>query len=257
MLKTIFFLILFFCIFANLVLAEYKIEILELPKEIFVERGWLKYLNIIVNNNGTLDISNVTISFDGEFPNWFELQTNQIDLLEVNKNASFLVKLSVPSDAETKSYSFILFAKSKEITNSKTFSIRVFKSKADMMLYQIKVLELKIDEIQNNAKKAEESGKNVTAILNLLSEAKGYLESSKNYINNEEYERVTDLMINVENLIKEAEYDLTIAPLKITTSNSGFPFEMLLIPIFIILFIVLIFLRKNKESVKKIPVVKI
>ncbi|MEM7817120.1 MAG: hypothetical protein QXZ20_04355, partial [Candidatus Aenigmatarchaeota archaeon] len=78
-----------------------------------------------------------------------------------------------------------------------------------------------------------------------------------NYINNEDYNRVTDLMINAENLIKEAEYDLTIAQPKITASSSAFPFEILLLPIFIIPLIVFIFLKSGKENVKKIPVVKI
>jgi len=262
-LKNFSFLVLFFCILANITLAEdYRIEVADYPKEIFIERGWIKYFNVIVINDGDANLNNVTISFDGEFPQWFEVQTNKTDILQINNNASFLVKLNVPSGVEAISYSFILIAKSKEVTNSKTFTVRAFKSKADMMLYQIQKLEIEIEDVQRNVTKVESSGKNVTSIVNILNEAKNYIETSKNYISKEEYTKATDLMINVENLIKEATYDLSIAPSNTPMfSSSGFSFDwsLITIPVIAVILIVFYFIFKGrkKEVITKTPLVKI
>jgi DNA-binding protein YbaB len=240
---------------------DYRMDIVDHPKEILIERGWVKYFNVVVTNSGNGNLNNVTIYFDGEFPQWFEVQTNKTDVLQINNNASFLVKLNVLSTAESGTYSFILYAKSKEITDSKTFSIRVFKSKSDMMLYQVQKLEIEIEDMQRNVTKAENLGKNVTGVINVLNEAKDYLETSKSYIDKEEYEKATNLMINVENLIKEAIFDLSIAPSKnVITSISEVSFEWVVIPFAIIIATVIIFYmfkRRKREGFIKTPVVKI
>lgn len=122
--KFFLYVILFFCIFSNTVFAEeYRIKIVDYPKEILIERGWVKYFNAVVMNDGDLNLKNVTISFDGEFPQWFEVQTNETSLLQVNSNASFFVKLSVPSDAEAKIYSFIIYSKAKKLQAAKTLML--------------------------------------------------------------------------------------------------------------------------------------
>ena len=136
-----------------------------------------------------------------------------------------MVKLSVPPDADPKSFSFILYSKSKEILSSKTFTVKVFKSKTDSMLYQVQKLELEIEYVKLNATKVENSGKNVTGVYNTLDEAKNYLETSKTYVNSGKYLEVTDLIINVENLIKKAVYDLSIAPAKLISTDGSYSFS--------------------------------
>lgn len=130
------------------------------------------------------------------------------------------------------------------------------------MLYQIQKLEIDIEDIQRNATKIEISGKNVTGVKNILDEAKNDLETSKGYISKEEYIKATEFMINVENLIKEASYDLSIAPSKTTNTSSseGFLFELFIISVIAIIAIILFYnfkVRKKKENVIKTPVVKI
>jgi len=259
MLRKILYLVLLFCIFSRITLAAYEIDAVEYPKEILIERGWMKYFNVVVTNNGDLNLNNVTISFDGEFPQWFDTQSS-VSTLQVNSNASFLVKLNVPANVEAKTYPFILNIKSKEVTNTKSFTVIVFKSEADAMLYQIQELETEIEDTQRDANRVENSGKNVTSATNDLNEAKNYLDISKDYINKEEYENATDLMINAENLIKKATYDLSIAPPKALVTPSGFPFEFTIpIPIIaiIIIFIFSLRSRKKKATTIKQPVVKI
>jgi hypothetical protein len=219
-------LILIFLISIEIALAqEYRINSVEYPKEIIVERGWTNYFSVVVKNTGDIELNNVTVYFDGESPEWFEVLTNKTNVLQISDNSSFMVKLSVPPDADPKSYSFILYSKSKEILSSKTFTVKVFKSKTDSMLYQVQKLELEIEYVKLNATKVENSGKNVTGVYNTLDEAKNYLETSKTYVNSGKYLEVTDLIINVENLIKKAVYDLSIAPAKLISTDGSYSFS--------------------------------
>jgi hypothetical protein len=241
---------------------DYKIDVADYPKEIMIEVGWLKYFNIVLKNNGDLKLDNVSVSFDGESPQWFEVQNNNLDVLQPNNNASFLVKLNIPSNTESKSYSFILFAKSKEITDSRAFSVRIFNTEADMLLYQVDQLEIEIEDIERNATKVEESGKNVTEVKNTLDQAKEYAASSKDYINRGDYEKVTELIIELGKLIKEASFDLSIAsPNKGTTSSSNDSMSLIVlinvIGIIAIAIILILLKRSKKENIIKTPIVKI
>jgi hypothetical protein len=214
--------------------AEYGIDAVEYPKELLIERGWTNYFNVVVKNVGDSILNNVTVYFEGEFPQWLEVTTNKTDVLQISANSTFIVKLSIPPDAEAKSYSFILYAKSQEITNSETFILRVFESKTGMMLYQLQKLELEIDYIKLNATKVENSGKNVSGVMDILDEAKDYIDISKNYINNEKFQEATELMISIENLIKKANYDLSIAPSKASPLNIDYSFSydlLIIIPV--------------------------
>jgi len=225
-------LILIFLISIDIVLAEYRIDAVEYPKELLIERGWTNYFNVVVKNIGDSILNNVTIYFDDEFSQWFEVTTNKTDVLQISANSSFMIKLSVPPEAEAKSYSFNLYTKSQEITSSKTFTLKVFESKKGMMLYQVQKLELEIEYIKLNATKVENSGKNVSSVMDILDEAKDYVDASKNYINNEKFQEATELMINIENLIKKANYDLSIAPPKIPqldTSGYSFSYDLFII----------------------------
>lgn len=243
-------LILIFLISIEIALAqEYRIDSVEYPKEIIVERGWTNYFSIVVKNTGDVELNNVTVYFDGEFPEWFEILTNKTNVLQISDNSSFMVKLSVPQDADPKSYSFILYSKSKEIVSSKTFTVKVFKSKTDSMLYQVQKLELEIEYVKLNATKVENSGKNVTGVYNTLDEAKNYLETSKTYVNSGKYLEATDLIINVENLVKRAVYDLSIAPAKLiaTDGSYSFSYELLITILLLSVFALSFYVVKTRR----------
>ena len=65
--KKIFVISIIFLIFSNLVFAqngrrdEYSLEITDYEKEILIEKGWIKYLNVEVKNSGNVYINNVEI----------------------------------------------------------------------------------------------------------------------------------------------------------------------------------------------------
>ena len=252
MIKKILFLILVVCIFSSEVLALPSMSV-DYPKEVIIERGWIKYFNVILTNNGD-DLHNVMISFSGENSQWLEIETNQTDLLQRIENASFLVKISVPNSAYSRAYPFNLNIDSREVSDSKTLSVRVFNSESDMLLYQVQQLENEVEEVRMNATRVKSLGENVTEIESTLDEAQGYLNDSKIYIDNGDYEKVTGLIINAEDAIKKAAYDLSVLTSSTDNSNPifSFPLEVLIAPVAIALFIVIFyfsFKRKNRVRV--------
>jgi len=263
LIKFLLFSILSFSILSNIILAEnYNLNIVEYPEEIIAEVGWVKYFNIILMNKGDQSLSNVSIYFNGEFPQWFDIQTNATSILQPNSNTSFLVKLNLPSNVGSRTYSFSIFATSKEISDSRTFTVRVFQSKSEMMFFQIQQLEIESEDIEINITKAESIGKNVTDIKNTLNEVKDNLENARSFINRGEYERSTQSMINAENLMKKAIFDLSLAQVsKTENSNSTpFPIEWIMVPVVIAIGATSTFFllkRRKKQTLIKAPVVKI
>lgn len=250
MIKKILLLILVICIFSGEVLALPSISV-DYPQEVIIERGWIKYFNVVVTNNGD-DLHNVMISFSGENPQWLEIETNQTELLQMGENASFLVKISVPNSADSRAYPLNLNINSREVSDSKTFSVRVFNSESDMLLYQVQQLENEIEEVKMNATVFKNSGKNVTGVESTLEEAQGYLNDSKIYIDNGNYEKVTSLIINAGDSINKAAYDLSVLSSSTEDSNpiSSFPFEVLIAPVAIALFVVIFYFGfKRKKRV--------
>jgi len=246
--KLLALIILFLCILSSIIVAEdYKIETVYYPEEILIQKGWMKYFNVIVENKGELILNNISVSFDGNNSQWFEVQANKTDSLHPNNNASFLVKLEVPSNATSKAYSFNLYARSKEAIDKKPIKVNVFESESDHMLYQVQNLELKLEDVKRNATTIENQGTNVTGVRSVLIEAENYISVSKGYIKNNEFNKATKLILDIENLLTEAEFDLTLAPTNPELTSSDFPYEVLLIPAaLIIVVLIVLVLRKNK-----------
>jgi len=236
-----------------------NLEITDYVKEILIERGWIQYLSVKVKNSGDEDLHNVEISIDGEKSYWFEVQTNKTDLSK-NETATFMLKLYVPFDEEKGTYYFFLNAKSDETSTKKSFTTRVFTSRAEMILYQIQSLRDNINDLKESADEAEMGGKNVTSVKNLLSEAESLLDLAEDHVYNKMYDDATEKIREAENLIRKAEYELTIAPTIVTIPPLAIPFEWILIIILIIIIIgILLFfiLTRKKEGVRKVPGLKI
>ena len=254
-------LVLSFFILSKTTFAEsYEAKIVDYPNDIMIESGWMQYFTVTVKNSGELNLNNVSINFDGEFPNWFESEIKQKDLLESNTNTSFLVKINVPSGLESKVYPFVLNAKSKQASDSKNFNVRIFKTRAEMMLYQVQKLEIQADEIERNASKLEDLGKDITSITEVLNEIKYSLKEIKNYISINEFEEAISSMKDANILIKEAAFDLIVAPPKETPSpvNQLQPeiIAYITIPLMLIIIFYLVIQKRKKEPLMH-PVDKI
>ena len=129
--------------------------------------------------------------------------------------------------------------------------MRVFGSKSDLMIYQIQQLGLEIEYVKMNATKVETAGKNVSAVLAELNDAQVFLDNSRDSIGSQNLDSATDLMINANDLIKKAEYDLSIAPAKSADISIDSSVVIIMVPVAAVIIISFYFMTSRRRmSVK-------
>jgi hypothetical protein len=238
-------------------------EITNYESNILIEKGWIRYISVDVENTGDTYLNNVDVFVQGEKSGWFEADTNRT-VIPPNQSASFLLKLYVPLDEEGGKYSFTLFATSDELTASEDFTIEIFSSRTEMLLDEIQNFREKISEIKSGADDAEIRGKNVDSVKVFLSEASPILEAASNDVSNNLLDDATQKIRDAEVLITKAEYDLSVAATNpIVAQAAPIPLEWILIivlSIIIILLFLWFFVLKKSVYIRapgKIPGLKI
>jgi hypothetical protein len=182
---------------------------IEYQKEILIEKGWTKYISFSVNNSGDSDLYDINVFVDGIFPDWFEFQNNRVDVLKVGEKVEFVTKISVPYDIETGDYKFSLNIESNKINYKTDFTVRVFESREDVLLYQIQSLRDDLSELEKEADKIEASGLNLTSARDIFFQIKSDLDSAENQVHNKMYTDVTETIKDVENLFIKARFEVS------------------------------------------------
>ncbi|MFH1473611.1 MAG: hypothetical protein ABIE55_01835 [Candidatus Aenigmatarchaeota archaeon] len=253
--KKIISLMLLFLILANIALAQTpSLEIIEYEKEMLIEKGWIRYLNVKVKNSGDVELDNVEVFISDGNSNWFEVQTEKTNIAP-NQTASFIVKLHVPVEEEKGKYAFSLNAKSNEVSVSEGFTIRVFTSRSEMVLYQIQGFRDSINNLKQDADRAEKMGKDIDSIKESLYEAESLLNAASNFVTNGLYEDATENIIDAENFIKRAEYDLSIPQAEVIETIETLSIEWILIIalLIIVLGMFLFFVLKGRKVGRRLP----
>jgi hypothetical protein len=253
--KKIIFILMLILLFSSTVFAQTPgIEIVNYEKEILIEKGWIRYLSIKVKNSGDIVLNNVDIFIEGENSNWFEVQTEKTSI-QPNETASFIIKLYVPSEEEKGTYNFFLNVLSDQINLKESFVVRAFTSRSEMVLFQIQGLRDAINNLKQEADTAEKMGKSVESIKEMLSEAQSLLSVASDFVNSGLYEDATEKIIDAENFIKKAEYELSIVPTRTIATSESISLEWILIISLIIIIIgmFLFFVLIRGNLVIKIP----
>lgn len=243
------FLILGILIFSSVVLAEPLIDA-DYEEEVQVERGWVKYITITAKNVGEDFLNNVDISFE-ENQEWFEVRTNKTDL-SVGKSEDFLVKLFIPLDVESGIFYISFNLESDETTQTKPLKLQIFSSKTEMLLHLLNDLKTKLETLKADVDVAETTGKDVENIKVSLQGATSIIGTAEKYIMNQLFNDAVDKINNVEYLITEAEYELSVAEdKKIEDETIKIDWSLVII-ILIVLVVVFISLRNKKLKGKRI-----
>ena len=211
-----------------------------------------------MKNSGDIALDNVEVFISGGKSSWFEVQTEKTGI-SPNQTASFIVKLYVPLEEEKGKYEFSLNARSDEASASEDFTIRIFTSRSEMVLYQIQGFRDSISNLKQEADRAEKMGKDVDSIKELLYEAESLLNAASNFVTNGLYEDATENIIDAENFMKKAEYDLSIPPAEIIETVETVSFEWILIIalLIIILGMFLFFVFKGHRVVRRVPILNL
>jgi hypothetical protein len=193
------------------------------PSELLIQKGWTNFISFSVNNSGDTNLSNINVSIEGDFPNWFEFQNSKIIALEINKEVDLVAKVSIPLDIAIGNYKFSFNAKSNDVSGKKDFTVRVFESRDDLLLYQIQSLRANLSELEKEADAIESTGKNLTSTRSLFYQINSELNMAQDQVNNKQYTQETETIRDVEKLFIEAIFDVSNPPGPIETkSNQNF-----------------------------------
>lgn len=226
-----------------------KMEITIHPEEIEIERGWLDYMTVKVNNTGGTTLHDVYITLEDIPLDWVEISPEKVDLIIPTNFSEFSIKIAVPINAKSGNYLTKVKAIANETSAEESFIVRVFASRAELILYQIQTLKDKLEDLEQRTAEAENQKKNVTLVKSILTEARDRITSAEDYLDQKKYDEATNLVRNVRDLLARAEYELKVAKVIVAVPIIELlPYWLLLITIILIVIVVLILymLRKTK-----------
>ena len=231
-----------------------KLNISSYPEEVEIERGWLGYANIVINNTGATTLYNLSIDTKGILLDWVEISPEKIELLVPTNTAKFVIKIAVPINAESGNYPVTIKAMSNDISDEKTFILRVFASEVELIQYQIQTLEEQLEDLEGKTADAENQGRNVTVIKSLLEEARKRIGDAENYVNNKMYDEASILVRNIKDLLSKAKYELEVAPSVKPTPTILQTLKRwfyLIVAFLVAIFVLIVYLiRRTKHFVK-------
>lgn len=231
-----------------------KLNISSYPEEVEIERGWLGYVNIVINNTGAATLNNISIYTKGIPLDWVEISPEKIELLVPTDTAKFTMKIAVPVNAKSGNYPVTIKAMSNETSDEKNFTLRVFASKAELIQYQLQTLEEQLEDLEGKTADAENQDKNVTAVKSLLEEARKRIGDAENYLNKNMYDEASILVINIKDLLSQAKYELEVAPsLKPTPTTLQIlkRWFYLIVAFLVAIFVLIVYMiRRTKPFVK-------
>ncbi|MCW1296998.1 MAG: NEW3 domain-containing protein [Candidatus Parvarchaeota archaeon] len=242
-----------------LIIPNPRISIIGYPSVIDIEKGWTKYVSVEIKNVGNTNLNNISLQIAGIPFSWFEITPSLIGILYPENSTTFLIKISPPSDTETAEFNVTLIVTSDLASDSKRFVLGVFSTLQEMLKRQISRLWEQYNLVRGKAGVASSEGKNVTAVLDLLNQAKMALENAENYLNMKMYDECIASIGRARDLIDKAEQALLIAPVIRVIPEKPvevlpnwipyiFSFLSLLILIIVLTMIIFYLLKRKREE---------
>lgn len=204
--------LLFQAVHAVTVTGGTRIEITDYPSDISVEKGWLKYVTLQVNNTGTTDLHKVTLDVEGIPAGWVEQQTGAVDLLPAGTSAIFAAKITVPAEARTQRYLVKFTAASDEASDEKISEMKVFGSQSEVILQEIQTQRGKLNYLQEVTNIAEREGKNTTSVREKLDRASEILTVAESYLYKKMYNDDLELLQGASKLLGIIETEIDELP---------------------------------------------
>ncbi len=186
--------------------AAHGIEIAKYPEEIELEKGWAKFITILVNNTGSGVLHNVYIKFLDIPQEWYDIQTPVLKTL--NGSKQFLVKFLVPKNVKSGNYKARLMALSSESSDEKEIIVRVYTSRYELIKYQIETLKDRVKYIETLADKLEQEGVDMTAIKSRISDIRAQITTAEKYLENKRYDDASRFAKSIKKAIDALQKDL-------------------------------------------------
>lgn len=223
-------------------------EIEYFPDEIAVEAGVSRFINIKLNNIGNADIHNITFSIQGITPDWYEFEPETIGVLKKDDSLTVILKITVPGGTKKGDHSAKLIVKSTQKTIEEPFTLFVFTSRKELAEFELARLIAKTSDLEEKAKKAELSGKDMTKVFEKIDEIKEQIKTARDHLDNDRVDAALTAIYTGWKLYREALYLYEHAE-----SRFEIPWWLLLIIIIAVVVVAILFLlRKLYVTMKAI-----
>jgi hypothetical protein len=230
-----------------------NISIISYPKEISIVSGWTHIETVQVENIGQVDLTNITLLLIGLPSPWFEIKPKKYDSLYVGNISIFMIEFRAPKNAQPGKYDVSFFVFSNNTYDEKNTTITVFRSTDELLENEIKKLKEDVEKLEVDAKFAEELGKDVKNVLDLIREIKDQIALAETNLAKKLYE---DAMANVDtaaNLLERARNLLVKSTVTVKYKEEIVPFWQIwvIIIVLIVLNVVLVIVLWRKGVTKK------
>ncbi|MFH0961907.1 MAG: carboxypeptidase-like regulatory domain-containing protein [archaeon] len=240
----------------------YGLTISDYPRErdLFVERNSVRFFNVEVQNLGTETLHDLFLSISGIPEEWFEIVSGNATFLDPDGTATFIIRLVVPSEAKAQVYPISLFAGSDAANSTKVTALSVFASEKERLFYEIQFLKGRYRDLEDILSLAFENNKNVTEIVEIMSQAKLQIETAGKFVDEGALRNAGDAIRKAHNYLDRAEFDLNRLPQKAPPTQpviffsfpvTTFPYLVALL-ILILGIIVIIWLSRTIRKVKNL-----
>jgi len=223
-----------------------RLNITEYDREVGVEVGVIRYVNILVKNTGDSPATNVHLTARSTEENWFIIEPRNIGTLAAGEEATFTMKILVPFGIASGQHEVMITADSNQSKDSKVFTLFVFTSRKELIDFELVRLKAKLRELKTRTESAKASGYDVSPVEDLIKDIENEIELAENYLQKELYDAALDSVYNAWQLIREAE-DL----LDDILSRGFLPWWVILIIVFaVVIAVLVIFMRRMTRNLK-------
>ncbi len=223
-----------------------RLNITEYDKEVGVEVGVIRYVNVVVKNTGDAAATNVQLTARSTEDNWFLIEPKNVGTLAAGEETTFTIKILVPFGIESGQHEVMITATSNQSEDSKIFTLFVFTSRKELIDFELVRLKAKLRELKTRTESAKAAGYEVSPVEDLIKDIENEIELAENYLQKELYDAALDSVYNAWQLIREAE-DL----LEDILLRGLLPWWVILVVIFaVVIAILVIFMRRMMKNLR-------
>jgi hypothetical protein len=188
--------------------AEASLKFIEFQDKLEFKAGESREINLIVKNDGGLDLSGMYLTLDGIDMSWYTVKPAFVNVL-MGEIKTFIINITVPYDVEkTKTYGFDYNVKNnlgqsfKKAADLKVYSVK------DSLIKEIEELEKEISILKYTIKDAEDRGVYVGRAKTILSLADEKTKLAKSEVKDNQFDMARDDIDSARKYIQDVKDEL-------------------------------------------------
>ncbi|MFH1409103.1 MAG: NEW3 domain-containing protein [Nanoarchaeota archaeon] len=193
------------------------------PDELLLERGGVAYIIIEIRNTGDTDFFRINSVFEGIPREWWEL-IREVGDLKPNGIGYLITRVEVPIEADPKRYPSFIRIQTPGIEESMEYNVEIFESKEELLRARIRKLKELIITLETESAAVAQGGVDINPVLILLERSTRLLGVAESYLGEGRLIETTESVDEVQNLLEEARYRLSLLSAPKTTIIEVIPF---------------------------------